>query len=171
MIKKKKWWLIICLLILFITLSSYRYYVINNFYKKYEVVVLHKKSGDSFRTLNLEHTLGKPTRVETVDNMKNKVTEYHIPIRFKNPTNYTIKLQPEFYKMIREDRIMQTLDFINDKTQKRILEFQPGEEIISTVKFSYIEVAGKEDEKNKAALLNIVSNDGKKGQKIEIPIY
>lgn len=170
-IKKKKVWITSILFVLFISFSSYRYYIVNKAYKKYEVELLQKESGDSFKILNLNHTLGKPTKLETIDDMKNKVTEYHIPIQFKNTTNSIVKLHPEFYKMIRADRIIQTLDFIDNKTNKKVLEFQPGEEIMGTVKFSYIEVKGKEEEKNEPAYLNILSSDGKKVQKVEMLVY
>ncbi|MCQ6334966.1 MULTISPECIES: hypothetical protein [Bacillus cereus group] len=170
-IKKKNWLIAFLLLIIFISLSTYRYYVVNSAYKKYEVEIIPKKSGDSFKILNLEHTLGKPKKLETTDDMENKVTEYHIPIHFKNTTDKTIQLHPEFYKMIREDRIIQTLEFIDDNTNKRKLEFQPGEEVATTVKFSYIEVKGKEDEENKPAYLNIISSNGEKVQKVEILMY
>lgn len=157
------------LLILTITASTYRYQIVNKEYSKYKINTHQIKPKEIFNIQGLDHELGKTKITETIDEMKNKVTNYQIPIRFKNTTQNTIELHPEFYRMMREQRKMQTLEFINNKTNEKIQSFKPNEEILSTVTFSYIEMNKKD--KELPAFLYIIANDETQIQKYESQVY
>ncbi|MGA5663697.1 hypothetical protein ACPCZR_30310 [Bacillus bombysepticus] len=168
--KKKSIWIIFGIfLILTITASTYRYHIVNKKYSKYQINTIQVKPKETFNILNIEHELGETKITETIDEMNNKVTNYQIPIRFKNTTQNIVELHPEFYRMMREKRKMQTIEFINNKTNERIKSFKPNEEILSTVTFSYIEMNKKD--KELPAFLYIITNDETKIQKYESRIY
>lgn len=171
MMKRKRLWIFIVFLILFIVGSFYRYYVVNAQYANYKIETITKNPGDTFVFLGIEHTFSKAEKVETIDRVKNKVTEYHIPFHFKNTTNKKVDLHPEFYRMLRGERLEQTIDYINQETQQNIVSLEANEEITGNAIFSFVQWPTDKNESEKPVFLHIIGSDGVKVEKFSIQVY
>ncbi|MCY9370102.1 hypothetical protein [Bacillus haynesii] len=166
---KRKWIVITAVFfILFIFISFYRYQLVNSEYSNYKVTERNVKLGETFNLQKISHTFKKAKKVNTVDEMRNKVTEYRIPIELKNTSNTKLAFHPEFYRMMRGEEETQTIDFIDNKTGSRISDLKPRQSINATVTFTFLNRGGN---KYQPLVLHMIGSDGVSVQKFNVKVY
>ncbi|MCY7707631.1 hypothetical protein P4T38_00265 [Bacillus safensis] len=164
---RKKVIVISVMTIIFILISTFRYQQVNSEYSNYKVTEKNLTTNETFEFLKISHTFKKAKKINTIDEMRNKVTEYRIPFTLKNKTKDKLPLHPEFYRMMRGEEETQTIDFINNKTGKRIKDINPHQYLNGTVTFTF----GNTGEENlKTPKLHMIGSDGVSVEKFIVEI-
>lgn len=155
-----------CFLVLAIAFSVFQYTSVNKPYKGYKLNIINSKTESSINALDLTQTFGQ-AKTETIkDEMLNEITNYIIPFTFKNSTDKTIDLHPEFYRLMHGEDMTQSIDFIDDKTKKRVLSIPPDTIIHGKVIFTY-----NDNNVVKPLQLNINDRKGMVINLFKIPVF
>ncbi|MBY4603123.1 MULTISPECIES: hypothetical protein [Bacillus] len=154
--------------IFFILISSFRYQQVNGEYSNYKVTEKNVNANETFEFLKISHTFRKAEKINKIDEMRNKVTEYRIPIELKNTTKDKLTLHPEFYRMMRGEEETETIDFIDNQTGKRILDLEPHQLLNGTVTFTFL---NNGENKYEPVDLHIIGSDGVSVQKFIVKVF
>ncbi|MED4702474.1 hypothetical protein ABEU80_12620 [Bacillus velezensis] len=168
MTRKKIILVAIVFFILFILISLFRYQQVNGEYSNYNVTEKNVTTNETFEFLKISHTFGKAKKINTIDEMRNKVTEYRIPIELKNTTKDNLTLHPEYYRMMRGEEETETIDFMDNKTGRKILNLKPYQLLNGTVTFTFL---ANSENKYQPLDLHIIGSNGVSVQKFIVKVY
>ncbi|AME06796.1 hypothetical protein NNG64_19755 [Bacillus siamensis] len=168
MTRKKIILVTVVFFIFFILISLFRYQQVNGEYSNYKVTEKNVTTNETFEFLKISHTFRKAKKINTIDEMRNKVTEYRIPIELKNTTKDKLTLHPEFYRMMRGEEETETIDFIDNKTGEKISDLKPYQLLNGTVTFTFL---NNSESKYQPVDLHIIGSDGVSVQKFIVKVY
>ncbi|WP_339075883.1 hypothetical protein [Bacillus velezensis] len=165
---KKKLYLALVLicLILVTAYSIYQYRATNKNYAGYKLSIVNTKLDTPIKALGLTQAFGKAKTEVVEDDMLNKITKFSIPFTIKNDTNKDATFHPEFYRLMRGEDMTQSIDFIDNRTKKRVYSIPPYTTIKGEAKFTYNDM-----NKTVPLQLNINSRDGITINLFKIPVY
>ncbi|MFP7328535.1 hypothetical protein [Bacillus subtilis] len=165
---KKKLYLALILicLILVTSYSIYQYRATNKNYAGYKLSVINSNLDTPIKALGFTQTFGKAKTEVVEDDMVNKITNFIIPFTFKNDTDKAVTFHPEFYRLMRGEDMTQSIDFIDNRTKKRVNSIPPHTTIKGEAKFTYNDM-----NKTASLQLNINSRHGMTINLFKIPVY